>query len=498
MLTRSTVDHVVTTGRQNPPWLGTAVALLLGLALRLWFVAHTANISGDTLLYGDIAKNWLDHGVYGFSQADAPPLPTLIRLPGYPLFLALCFRLFGSEHYTAVMLFQAAIDLLTCLVLSRLAGRLFGPRAALATLWLATLCPFTANYVSAPLTETLTLACIAIAFYGLERWRTTPMPTAKPAASGLRINRWLWLLSAALAYAILLRPEQGLLAATILPAMIWIAHCSPSTHPKSQNKLRSLTPIALTALCTILPLVPWTARNWDTFHVFQPLAPRYATDPGEFVPLGFQRWYRTWAIEFASTEDVYWNYDGAHVEISDLPARAFDSEDQYTRTEAILADYNKTNLATPAVDLRFASLAAERIQADPLRYYLALPIARLFNMIFRPRTEMLPISLEWWKWNEDHRKTALAAAYAALNLAYFALAGVGLMLWRRGTIPGIRWNANPALAWAMAASILLRCALLLTLDNSEPRYTLEFFPILLVWAGAIFSRANPTNVRPTA
>jgi hypothetical protein len=33
----------------------------------------------------------------------------------------------------------------------------------------------------------------------------------------------------------------------------------------------------------------------------------------------------------------------------------------------------------------------------------------------------------------------------------------------------------------------LRTLLLLTLDNSEPRYTLEFFPVLMVWAGAVFS-----------
>jgi hypothetical protein len=42
----------------------------------------------------------------------------------------------------------------------------------------------------------------------------------------------------------------------------------------------------------------------------------------------------------------------------------------------------------------------------------------------------------------------------------------------------------------MAATILLRCALLLTLDNSEPRYTLEFYPVLLVWAGAFFTKAG--------
>jgi hypothetical protein len=45
----------------------------------------------------------------------------------------------------------------------------------------------------------------------------------------------------------------------------------------------------------------------------------------------------------------------------------------------------------------------------------------------------------------------------------------------------------------MAASLLLRCALLLTLDNAEPRYTLEFFPILFVWAGALFARNREPN-----
>jgi hypothetical protein len=36
----------------------------------------------------------------------------------------------------------------------------------------------------------------------------------------------------------------------------------------------------------------------------------------------------------------------------------------------------------------------------------------------------------------------------------------------------------------MAATILLRIALLLTVDNSEDRYTLEFFPVVFVLAGA--------------
>ena len=39
---------------------------------------------------------------------------------------------------------------------------------------------------------------------------------------------------------------------------------------------------------------------------------------------------------------------------------------------------------------------------------------------------------------------------------------------------------------AMVGFVALRCALLLTLDNSEPRYTLEFFPLLIVWASFLF------------
>jgi hypothetical protein len=460
------------TRRRLQMGLCAAIALALGLALRLWFVAHAARIAGDTLIYGDIAKNWMEHGVYGFTQTVRGPLPTLIRLPGYPLFLVICFSLFGSEHYTAVMYAQCVIDLLTCLLVAALAHRLFGRRAGLVILWLAALCPFTASYVAAPLTETLSLTCVALTFYSMERWRV----------AGLGLNKWLCVTAIAMAYAILLRPEQGLLAAAVILAMLWFALRSPA---KGSSLLQSASPIVLAAVCVVLPLVPWTIRNWRTFHVIQPLAPRYATDPGENVPFGFQRWYRTWAIDFASTEDVYWNYDGAAIEISDLPTRAFDSDDQYARTDALLSEYNQTDSAKPQFDARFRTLAEERIKTDPIRYYVALPVARLLNMIFRPRTEMFPIALEWWKWHEHPRQTVFATAYAVLNLAYFGLGAWGGWLWWRGG-----WRDHAVLAWAMIGFVALRCALLLTLDNSEPRYTLEFFPVILVWSAAVFSPAS--------
>ncbi|HEY0163527.1 MAG TPA: glycosyltransferase family 39 protein [Edaphobacter sp.] len=443
------------------------LALALGLALRLVFVYATPRIAGDTLIYGDIAKNWMQHGVYGFADSSAGPVPTLIRLPGYPIFLALCFRIFGDDRYSAVMLVQCFIDLGTCLLLADLARRLFNRRAAEIVLWLGVLCPFTANYVAAPLTETLTLATIAVAFYGIYRWQQ----------QGSGWNRWLWIIAASLAYSLLLRPEQGLLAAAVLPAMLWIVVRRGSWNPAN------LAPIAVAALCVVLPLLPWTVRNWRTFHVVQPLAPRYATDPGEMVSRGFQRWFKSWAIEFASTEDVYWNWDSAAIDIDDVPTRAFDTDEQYNRVEALLKEYNEDNNATPRLDAAFASLADERVADDPIRYYLALPFARLADMVLRPRTEMMPIDLEWWKGSRHPGQTLFAGGYALLNLAYFALGGLGLWRWKKRG-----WDGYSALAWSMAAYLLLRCLLLMTLDNSEQRYTLEFFPLLVLWAGALFPR----------
>src|SRR5215467_7003214 len=135
-------------------WLFFLLATAAALALRLYFVFRLPHLSGDTWSYGDIAKNWLTHGFYGVSDNDIVR-PTMIRLPGYPAFLAAMFAVFGHEHYRAVLIAQALIDTNTCLVIAGLALEWMGSRAAKAAYLLAAICPFTANYTAAPLSETL-------------------------------------------------------------------------------------------------------------------------------------------------------------------------------------------------------------------------------------------------------------------------------------------------------------------------------------------------------
>ena len=101
---------------------GWGAALVVGALLRLLFFYLRPTVAGDALMYGDLAHNMVAHHVYGFSGAVIQP--TLIRLPGYPLFLAACFAVFGVGKYGAVVAVQMVVDLLGCALLGVLAERL--------------------------------------------------------------------------------------------------------------------------------------------------------------------------------------------------------------------------------------------------------------------------------------------------------------------------------------------------------------------------------------
>jgi hypothetical protein len=271
-------------------------------------------------------------------------------------------------------------------------------------------------------------------------------------------------------YAALLRPDGALLAVALCPALVYYGY-------RRWGWVRMVRWAVACGVLSILPFVAWTVRNERTFHVFQPLAPRYAVDPDDSPSLGFNRWTRTVCVDLACTSDIYWNADSDVIEFANLPSRSFDSPAQEEQTRQVIAEYNRVTTLTPAIDAAFGSLADERVRANPLRYYVGLPLARLADMAFRPRTEMLWIELRWWQFDHHEAETVFAYAYAAMNLAYFILAFVGFL-------------KRPPLRGALLLLILLRCALLATIEAPEPRYTLEFFPVLIVLAGVALSGAR--------
>ncbi len=441
--------------RQHLRFFGFAA--FAGLALRLLFFFRFPSVTDDSLVYGDIAQNWLRHGIYGLTELGHV-VPTCLRLPGYPTFLAAMFSIFGVGHYRAALLLQIIVDRGSCFLIADLARRVFSPRAARAAFLLAALCPFLANYSAAALTETwevfFTVLAFDFALVGLEGLASHAI--LPWAGCGLTV-----------AAAILLRPDGGLLLITLALYLSLLLYRSWSgeTTAGSYSERHLLRAGLVVAFLALAPLVPWTVRNLRTLHEFQPLAPRYASEPGEFVPLGFNRWVRTWIVDYVSVEEMYWSVPGQAVDAAKLPSRAFDSAEQRDQTQRLLADYNQTLHITPTLDARFEVLAEERIHAAPVRYYLRLPLMRIADMWLRPRTELLPSDTRWWEFNDEPRWSALAVALGIVGVSYV---GAGL-----AGLARVRLTGPIAL---LLTFVVLRSAFLGSLENPEPRYTLECFP----------------------
>src|SRR5580700_9814605 len=86
-------------------------ALAAGLGLRLFFVLKYPMVSADTLLYEQMAGNWLGHHVYAMT-VDGGMVPVDLRMPGYPAFLAMVYAVIGRAGPDArvyVMATQVAV-----------------------------------------------------------------------------------------------------------------------------------------------------------------------------------------------------------------------------------------------------------------------------------------------------------------------------------------------------------------------------------------------------
>ena len=355
-----------------------------------------------------------------------------------------------------MLLAQIGFDLMSCGLIASFVREQVSERAGTTALFLAALCPFTAAYSAIALTECLSVFAVSLAL-----WASGRMLRAQ--AEGRMDRRALVLASTGMALAVLLRPDGALVSVAVVAAIIWYAW-------REGRLVAGIKTAALCGLLAVLPLAPWAVRNWRTFHVVQPLAPRRVNNPGEPVNYGFYRWMSTWSVDIVSTENVFWNVGTAAIAVNDLPARAFDSPAQRAQTAAVLAEYNINKSVTPALDARFRALADERLRAHPLLCRVWVPALRVADMVLRPRTETLDLDSDWWHFPPPPMQIAETIVLGLINVALVAAAVVGVV---RRRVP---WVA------LMVAYAALRCALLSTMENSEPRYTLELLPMLMACA----------------
>ena len=460
-------------------------AVLAGLALRVYFIQKfPAQDSGDAPFYIELAWNWLKKGIYGFPIAGVLT-PVDMRVPGYPAFLAAIFT-FAGKSQRAIMLVQAFVDLATCFLVALIAARLSPQacrqRVALAGLWLAALCPFTANYTAVVLTETLVTFLTALALLVLLQadFGTAGVPV-ESRTSQSSFSPW-FLAGLLVGFGTLVRPETPLIlvAAGLVLLAKW-------RRRREWGNLVRVT--LLLAAGLFLPLAPWAARNWRTLHDAQVLAPHYSLLPGEFAPLGFDDWINTWLWRFRDVYLITWKLDVEPISMDDIPASAFDTREQRAQIGEILEQYNETLTWERGQDREMGEIARQRTRRNPLRTYAKIPLLRALVMWFTPRVELLPFSGSIWplreKWEDDRRDLRATLILAMVNLLYIGLALAGLWIARRS--PGT------ALLFVF---ILVRTAYFCTLADEapEPRYVLECFPAVIALGAQVFCGSN-SNIR---
>jgi len=321
------------------PWILGVSLVLLTLTSRIC-VAYFLPVDGpgDGVIYAQIARNILEQGVYSL-ESQTPFTPTLVRLPGYPLFIAAVYSVFGHDNNTAVRIVQAVFDTATCGIAAILAllwteDDERKKRNAFLTFFLAALCPFVAIYAATLLTETLTTFLMAA--------MTLTTTLAFKSSRTKRSLLW-WVLTGFLAgVAVLVRPDSGLFAAAIgLTLVVSELFLQTENTVGFLTRLQQLTwKGGLFSVAFVLVLIPWTIRNYSRFDVFQPLAPAHAEMPGEFVPHGYFGWLRTWIDDSRFVEPMLWNLDEKPIRISKIPNQDFDSPEERERVAALLGQYN--------------------------------------------------------------------------------------------------------------------------------------------------------------
>ncbi len=480
------------------------VALAAGAALRFFFVLKYPAGSGDTVLYEQLAANWLQHHIYALN-IDGVLTPVDTRMPGYPAFLAINYALSGktgNDAHLWVMSVQVFLDWLTCLATAWIATVLFvlaksfiaekssleqfasRRRVFVITLWLAALCPFTANYVAVLLTETwatlfTALAILCLCLLALRLRSTTP------AVNDWRISKFsaTWFATAAgiaTGLGTLFRPETPLVLIAGIIVLLW--------HFLRQHEIiRAVKLCALMTVGCLLPLLPWAARNAITLHELQLLAPKNSNLPGELIPTGFMAWEKTWLHRVRDSYLVTWKLNDEAINLDDIPSSAFDSPEEKQSVATQLETYNTTSSWTPEEDAVFGQIAKERTARHPLRTYLGIPAARVFAIWFTPRIELLPFTGHVFPlaeaWEFDATDQIVTSTLTILNLIYLSMAVAGAwLLWRK---PQARLAVTLLLAF-----IALRTAFLTTQEAPEPRYVLECFPIVLAFAAQIFVRKD--------
>lgn len=414
--------------------------LLVAFAWRLVLVIGFPHSAGDEPRYTVPAINML--AGHGFSaDVQEPYLPSEHTVPLYPVFIAAIYAVFG-EHNVAVRIAQSAIDLITCLLVAFVSFNLAPPwlkrSAAMSALIIyGCLSWFTVSWTRYILTETLAifLTMLAVAI-SIQAMRNRP-------------RRWL-IVGAICGVALLTRGDSVLLVLAF--GLFLTLRIARWRSPES------VTALLLFCSAILLVLAPWTVRNYIAFGKFQPLASVFGMPRGEYVPLGYVWWTRTWMEDetYPNAFNIIF-HPGLRFDPNELPDDIFDSVEERAQVFQLFARYNQDGKLTPELSDEFRTIGNERIKRAPMRFLLWLPLRRTASM--------------WLTGFATHNPF-----HRLLRILFVLPILIG------GVLGFALWIRNQTLATLVAMIVLTR-TMYFAYRRPETRYIVEGYPFLIAACG---------------
>jgi 4-amino-4-deoxy-L-arabinose transferase-like glycosyltransferase len=307
---------------------GTLVALsliaLLGLFVRAYVVVNpVANPADDSHAYYAISKSLYTEGSFGGPEFH----DSSDWSPGAPFLYAASFYATGGPHEGTARIVEALLGVATILVVFalgwRLGGRDLGRWVGLfAAFAVAIYPPFlhtTGELMSEP-PAMLTLPAAILAFL----WASDRQPNAYlPGMRGQARSAWPWLVPGVLlGLTAMFRPEYLLVgAAFVVLAFIRIAWTRTGLRA-GRNWTAGLAGAAVLLVALVLPILPWTIRNYVVLDRLVPIS----TGGGKALYVG-----------------TYLPADGEYQRVKALLVKRYEHRDLAPNSEA-LNDVNPTPL----------------------------------------------------------------------------------------------------------------------------------------------------------
>ncbi|MBI3321934.1 MAG: glycosyltransferase family 39 protein, partial [Candidatus Omnitrophica bacterium] len=342
---------------------------ILGLALiiRLAFVLGypQVEVTADAAAYDHEASQLL-RGRGILSEAWAGRVH-IAKGPGYPLFLAAIYRVFGY-HHTAVRVVQALISVAAVWLIYALGTMVFHHEVGLVAALLAAVYPPFISYPGWLLTETLSVLLLLGFVCCLLR-----------AMRGTRLMPWA--VTGVIGGLLVLHREETLVIVLLSSVVAWWRRAGRRQ-------------VAALVCAAALAVLPWTLRNALVFHDFVLVS----------TTGGAQVWLSTYPQEWDG-----WRFDDPHFSAL-VAGRAPLQQDRVLRQEGI-----KTILTHP---LTYLKLCMKRIP----RFW----VGGHSNTFAR-----LERDLGWYVSQRDYIRVMIKLAMLGYNLGLLTLGCWGFWLaWR--------------------------------------------------------------------